>query len=254
LPDTRETRFRSAAGSRRACRLPTHTGLANEVATNLLNRTSCHTHLAAGHSEVRRLPQMTSIRPRRVPVSYGFRDNASMDKTRWWGQWYARTGLLACIALTLILLWVFLSPARFRGAGTTVEHVAAAIATFATAASGLGHVVKWMLGKPAPGAKQTDHTQPTARPVDSRQAPRRNPGLKPTSTKSGGRASTDPLKVVIVALKMLWGIGTLALLAAIWLFSMCVPAAVGWAFGGHGVHLLGDHLRNVNIIFFWFGL
>jgi hypothetical protein len=32
---------------------------------------------------------------------------------------------------------------------------------------------------------------------------------------------------------------------------MCVPAAIGWQLGGHGIHLLGDHLRNVNIIVFW---
>jgi hypothetical protein len=27
---------------------------------------------------------------------------------------------------------------------------------------------------------------------------------------------------------------------------MCSPAAVGWLFGGHGIHLLGDHIRDIN--------
>ena len=35
-----------------------------------------------------------------------------------------------------------------------------------------------------------------------------------------------------------------------WPLNVWVPAAVGWQFGGHGVHLLGDHLRDVHKVVF----
>jgi hypothetical protein len=40
-------------------------------------------------------------------------------------------------------------------------------------------------------------------------------------------------------------------LAVIFLFTnICVPAAVGWLFAGHFIHLLGDHLRTINVASF----
>jgi hypothetical protein len=186
-----------------------------------------------------------------------------MDKARWWDRWHVRTGALGFAALVLIL-WFFLSPTKVQDAGTTVVHVADGLAAIAAAVGFIGGVFKFARGKPAPEAEQTLYAPPPAAITTesiktSRTPPRLSLPSEPASMwpKKVANAlkilllillgiGTFAVQVVLGALKMLLAIGTVAVLTFIFLLDMCVPAAVGWLVGGHGVHLLGDNIRDVN--------